>query len=260
MDEAPCCSAVIDVQQGVVQALVDDALGLVLLLALSDEHHGDAALAHDGTHVCVVDIDERGFRDRFADTLDGLRDELIHDRERLAERQVRHELDETVVVEDDDRVGSGRELLKPLFRAEESGFLDLEGIADHADDDRPLLLCYLRDDRRRPRAGSTAHAGRDEDKVRIAEQALEGRPGHLGCAPADVREPAGPKAFGERFSDKHPLVGLDHVQVLFVRVDRDRLCTTDLHVVKAVDGIVACPAASYDDNPWLAEEIVLCLA
>ena len=235
---------------------MDDALGLVLLLALADEHHGDAPLAHDGTDVRVVDVDERRLRDRLADALDGLCDELVHDRERLTEREVRHVLDEAVVVEHDHRVGSGRELLKSLFRPEKPGFLDLEGVADHADDDGALLLCDLCDDRGGARTGTAAHTGSDEDEVGVCEKALQSRSGHLGCTPADVGETAGSKAFGERLADKNPLVGLDHVQMLLVRVDRDRLRTADLHVVQPIDGVVACTAASYDDDTWLADHVV----
>ncbi len=109
------------------------------------------------------------------------------------------------------------------------------------------------------RTGASAHTCGDEDEVGVAEEVLQGGPGHLGCTPADVGEPAGSKAFGERFADKNSLVGLDHVQVLLVRVDRDCLRTADLHVVQPVDGVVARTAASYDDNAWLADDVIFAI-
>jgi len=109
----------------------------------------------------------------------------------------------------------------------------------------------------RPLSPCHPHAGGHETEVDVLEHVLQGRPGHLGRALPDVGVTAGAKPLGQRLADQDALVGLDHVQVLLVRVDCDRLRPGDLEVVEAVDGVVARPAASDDHDPRLPVELVL---
>jgi hypothetical protein len=102
-------------------------------------------LAHDGPDIGIVELDEGRLGDGLGDPLDGLGDELVHDREGLPDGEVRHIGEEPVVVKDDDRVGGLRERLEALLGPEEACLLHLEGVGDHAYHDGALVLRDLGD-------------------------------------------------------------------------------------------------------------------
>lgn len=67
----------------------------------------------------------------------------------------------------------------------------------------------------------------------------------------------GTESAGQGFADENLRVGFDHLQMLFVRVDCNGVSALDTNVIQSIDGIVARAATADDDDPWIAELIVV---
>src|SRR5438046_2832439 len=103
VDQGAIRPAVVDLEERIVQRIGDDPAGIVLRV-LSVEHGRRPAGLEDRADVAEVQIDQRGDRDRFGDPLDDLADQVVHHREGLLDGEVRDEVQEAVVVEEDQRV------------------------------------------------------------------------------------------------------------------------------------------------------------
>src|SRR2546427_302992 len=88
----------------------------VVLLALPEPDHRDAAAAHDRLDVVEVEVHEPGLRDDLRDPLDPAHQDVVRDLECLVQREPGHELDQFVVRDDDHRVGEVPEPLEPELR------------------------------------------------------------------------------------------------------------------------------------------------
>ncbi len=257
MDEPAARAAVVHVEQWVIHRVVDHLLGLVFVLSLADKHDGDAALIHYRRHVGVVKIDQRRLGDRLGNPLDRLGDDLIHHRKRLTDREVRDVVQQAVVVENDDRVGGVAELFEAFLGLDSAGALDVERCRHHADDDRTLLFGDIRDHWGRAGTGTATHAGGHKDQIGIAEHLFDRPLGHLRGAFAHRGVATRAEALGEGFADEDLCVGFDHLQMLFVGVDCDRLRAVDADVIQSVDRIVARTAGTDDNDPWIAKLVII---
>ena len=103
---------VVDVEERIVERVGDHPVH-VILRVLSIEHGRHAAGLEDRANVAEVEVDQRGERDRLGDALDHLADQVVHHLKRLLDREVRDEVEEPIVVEDDERVGATLESLDP---------------------------------------------------------------------------------------------------------------------------------------------------
>ena len=74
------------------------------------------------------------------------------------------------------------------------------------------------------RARSPAHACGDEDHVRFPEEVFQGLLRHLCGLPANFRLSASAKAARQLSADEDLLVGLDHRQMLAIRIYGYGLC------------------------------------
>src|SRR5438309_2044501 len=100
VNQSPVRPAVVDLEERIIQGVGDDPSGVVLRV-LSVEHGRRPAGLEDRADVTEVQVDQRGDRDRFGDALDDLADQVVHHREGLFDGEVRDEVQEAVVVEED---------------------------------------------------------------------------------------------------------------------------------------------------------------
>ncbi len=152
---------------------------------------------------------------------------------------------------------SPRSFFEALLGLDRPRAFDVERRGDHADDDRALFFGDLRDDGGGTGTGATSHAGGHEHEVRFAEDLFDGALGHFGGALAHGGVAASAETLREGLADQDLRVGLDHLEVLFVRVDRDRVRAVDADVVETVDGVVTRAATADDDDARIAELVVL---
>src|SRR3990172_326858 len=90
---------------------------------------------------------------------------MVHDREGLLDGEVRHEVEQAVVVEDDEGVRHGLEPMEPGLGVPHPAPLGPEGRRREGDDDAPRGLGELRDVRGDPRARPAPPARPDERQI-----------------------------------------------------------------------------------------------
>ena len=108
------------------------------------------------------------------------------------------------------------------------------------------VLGDLGDDRRRARAGATAHAGGDEDHVGVLERLVDLLRVLLGRALADARVGAGAKAARHLVADADLVRRVALEQRLRIGVHADELDAHHLGADHPVDGVAAA-ATDPDD-------------
>ena len=154
----------VHVEQRVIQRLVDNFFGATV--GLTVEHHRDPAVGHDGPNVGEVQVDERGQGDGLDDALDDFSDELVHDGERLVQRQIGHEVKEAVVVKDEYGVSAPSQGFKPFEGASHAlATLNVEGRGDDADDQGTSGFGLFSDDGADAGAGTASKSRGDEHQI-----------------------------------------------------------------------------------------------
>ena len=247
VDQRAAGSGHVHVQQRVVEGFVHDFLGALVRFAV--EHHRDATVGHDGPHVGEIEVDERGQGDGLDDALDDLCNQLVHDREGLLDGQVRHVVQQAVVVEDQHRVRDAAQRFEALERPCLAVVaLDVEGRGHDADHQRASGLGFLGHDRRDAGPRAAAQAAGDEHQVRAADDALDHLATGLRTAASNRGVTPGPKAAGDVAPDQQFLEGAGVVEVLLVGVDGHRDGAVDAKVRDAVQGVVARAATADDED------------
>jgi hypothetical protein len=162
--------------------------GPVLALAAADAHQRRPGVAHDRADVREVEVDEAGHRDDVADALDALAKHVVDDAEGVEDRGVLlNDVLEAIVGDRDEGVDLGLELFGRLLGDElPPRAFKGERLRHHADRQGTGFLGELRDDRRGARARAAAHAGRDEDHVRVGQGLGDLVRVLLGCALPDA--------------------------------------------------------------------------
>ena len=141
---------------------------LAMAFAIADE--GDARAFQRALDVGEVEIDDGGEKDQLNDGFDRLGQDFIGFGEGFGNREIARSHQEFVVGDDDDRIDGVFQFGQPGDAILDAGFaLEGEGAGDDGDGKRAFLTGDLGDDRARAGAGSTAHAGGDEDHVRALD-------------------------------------------------------------------------------------------
>jgi hypothetical protein len=207
-----------------------------------------AASVHDRANVGEVEIDEAGDRDQIRDALDALPQHVVRHPEGLHHGgALLHDLEQTVVRDDDERVDLFAQVLDAglsLLRAPTT--FEAERARDDSDGERAELVRDLADDRRSAGACAASLARGDEDHVRALESLLDLVPTLAGGLLADLRVRTRAETATRACADVELQVGLRHEQRLCVRVDGDELTAAKAGLDHPVDGIRA--AAADSDN------------
>ena len=226
------------------------------LVRFTVQHHRHATVGHDGPHVSEIEVDERRQGDGLDDALDDLCDQLVHDGEGLLDGQVRHVVEQAVVVEDQHRVRHAAQRFEALERPRFAVVaFDVEGRGHDADDQRTRGLGFLGHHRSDAGARAAAQAAGDEHEVRAADDALDHLATGFRTAASGRGVTPGPEAAGDVAPDEQFLQGAGVVEVLLVGVDGHRDGAVDAKVRDAVQGVVARAAAADDEDTriWNAE-------
>ncbi len=196
VDQDPGRSGDVHVQEGGVERIVDGIGSAVIgfVARFSQSYHRHAGALHDGLHIVEVQVDQAGLGDELGDAFDGPHEDLIGHLERGVDAQAGADLQQPVVGDDDDGVGGGAQALQASLRillpevalSPERKGGDRNGQGAH-------VLGELRDVRRRAGAGAAAHAGGDENDVRVGERLAELILGLLGRFLSHLRERSRPQ-------------------------------------------------------------------
>ena len=145
--------------------------GTMLAGSLADAHHRRSGIRHDRLDVGEVEIDQPGLRDQVADALNPLAQHVVGVGERFVERRaLLDDLQDALVRNRDQRVDFGFELgYAVLGNLHALATFERERFGHDGDRQRARFARELGDDRCGARAGSAAHARRDEDQVRAVE-------------------------------------------------------------------------------------------
>ena len=137
-------------------------------------------------------------------------------------------------------VDTGLGILHPLFAFE------VEGLCNDSDGQGAQVPRDLRHDGRRAGAGSAAHTGGDEYKIRAFQRRGNLFPALFRGTAAHLRNRAGAKALGQLFADLDLNLRSGLVQCLLVGVDGDEFDAAKACVHHPVDRVVSAAAASDD--------------
>ena len=238
-------------QQGAGDGHAGGGLGLVLAGGTAHAHVGEPRVLHDGGHIGEVQVDEPGLPDELGDGEHRLAQHVVGDLKGVGEGHLllRGVL-EPVVGDDDQGIHLAPQVLDALLRLHHPAApLEGEGLRHHTHGQDALLLGGLGYDGGRAGAGAAAHAGGDEDHVRVLQglgdltaALLRALAAHLGVRP-------GPLAVGQLLPDLDLILRAGHVESLLVRVDHHKVNARDARADHAVDHVASAAAHADDLDP-----------
>ena len=213
-----------------------------------DAHERGSGVLHDRADVGEVEVDQARHGDEVGDALHALAQDVVDHAERLRHgRRALDDLEQTVVLDDDERVDALAQRLDPLLGLVGTELaLEAEGSRHDADGERADLATDVRDDGCAARARASTFAGRDEDHVRALERFLELVATLLGGGLPDPRVGACAEPPRGARADVDLLVGLRHEKRLRVRVHGDELDAGDAGLDHPCHRIRAAAADSDD--------------
>ena len=236
------------VQQRVGDRLLGGLFGAELAPAATDGHPRGPGVAHHGLHVGEVQVDLPGDRDQLGDRLHAQPKDVVGHLERVLGRDLLLADHVEALVGDHEQ---GVDLLLEALNALLGGpgppqALECERRGDDADGQRVRLLDDAGEYRRRAGTRAAAHAGRDEDHVRVAHGVVQLVAALFGGARADLRIAPDTLAAGELVPDADPQRHVAVHQRLVVRVEHQVFDTR--HPVPEHPGDRVRPSApdSYD--------------
>ena len=164
---------VIGVHQRRVQGIVDGVRDTLVTLRTADIHDGYTTISQRVTHVCEVGVDIARHGDDLCDRTRGVRYDVIRLAERIEQVQLRIDLLEFLVIDDQQRIH-----MLGQTRYTHHGFLDLlltlerkrNGHDTYRQDTH--LLGYLGNDSRRTCTCATTHSGSEEQHLRTVVERL----------------------------------------------------------------------------------------
>src|SRR5690606_18433651 len=127
--------------------------------------------------------------------------------------------------------------------------LEQEGLRHDADRERTQLTGDLGDDRRRARAGSATHAGRDEDQVRAFQCVRDLLAALLDRLTTDLRPGTCAEPARQLLADLDLELCARQLERLRIRVDADELDAVDVCRDPPVDRIAAATADAAHLHP-----------
>ena len=222
--------------------------GTRVAVAEADAHQRRALARHDRLDVGEVEVDEPGEDDQVADALHALAEHVVGQLERLGDRRllVDH-LHQPLVGDGDQGVDPALQVGDAVVGAAlPLETLELEGLGDHADGQRPLLAGDLGHRRGRAGAGAAAHAGGDEHHVAVLEQLGQLGTRLLGRLGATSRVAGGAQPAGELGADAHLLVGVAELQRLVIGVHGDELDPLEAALDHPVDSVAAAATDAHN--------------
>src|SRR2546427_4866357 len=178
---------------------------------------------------------------------------MVHHCERLFHGEVRDEVEEPIVVEDDERVGATLKSLESGAVVAHAAPFRPERRRGQRDHDTPGRLGELREKRGNPGARAATEADRDEREIGVTNLIPQLLFCELGASLPDVRTPSRAHPSSHAAADENLAVRLNGIEVHRIRVHDDRPSPVDANPMEAMDGIAAgTPASDYED-PWPRE-------
>src|SRR2546426_10046968 len=174
---------------------------------------------------------------------------MVHHCERLFHGEVRDEVEEPIVVEDDERVGATLKSLDPGAGVVHAAPFRPERRRGQGDHDTPGRLGELREKRGNPGARAAAEADRDEREIRVANLIPQLLFCELGASLPDVRTTSRPHPPRYAAADEDLAVRLNGIEVYRIRVHDDGASPVDADPMEAMDGIAAGTPASDHEDP-----------
>ena len=233
------------IQQRRLQGTLDRLLQTLIARTRTATHQRHPAPAHHIADILEVHIDVTGPADDFGNTAHRRRQHLVRMREGLVHQEIAIILVELLIVDDQQAVYIRLELVDTvdgLGNRLIAFILERNGNHSHRQD--TPLLGHLGDDRRSTRTGAAAHAGGDEDHLRLrGQQFLRDEILGLDRSIAALgRIGTGSQAFAQLDLDRNVAL----LQGLLIGIANDEVATLDLLVVHVSDCIAAA-ATDADD-------------
>ena len=211
---------------------------------------GHAGVLHDGGDVRKVQVDKAGVADEVRDGLHSLAQHIVCDLKGVGKGDLLvGGVLQALVGDDDKRIHLVLELVDAgLSGPHAAGALKAEGLGDHANSQDAHFLGDLGNDGRAAGAGAAAHAGGDEDHIRIFQSLGDLSAALLGSLAAHLGVSAGALAVGQLLADLDLISSAGHVQCLLVRIHGHKIDALSAGADHAVDNVVAAAAHADDLN------------
>ena len=161
-------------------------------------------------HIREIKIDKRRINNELCYAAYALTKNFVRHFERLGKRRsLRHNLADFIVGNDDDGIDRFAEILHAAHCVVHSAF-GFKGKRQRDDGDRKNfhVLCNFRNDGRRSRTRSSAHSGRNKQKVGIFQCVLNGIFALFGGRLSHGRIRAGAEAFCKFYADLYTICSL----------------------------------------------------
>src|SRR3989454_716503 len=243
VDEGAVRPAIVDLEERIVEGVSNEPVRVVFRV-LSVEDRGRAAPMADRAQVAEVQVDQRRHRDRLGDALDHFADQMVHDREGLFDRKIRDEVQQSVVVEENQRIRAVPESLDARPRIHHPATFRPERRGRQADHDAPRSLGKFRHMGRDSRPRASTQSDRDEREICVPNLVPEFLLRDLGAPFADLWPTSCPHPARHAPSDQELAVRLNRIEMDRVRVHDDRSGAVDPHAMETVNGVPARATAS----------------
>ena len=235
------------VLQGNAYGFADCGHDAVVAAAAAYAEVRPAHIAEHGAQIGEVYIQRLRIEYDVAYSEYALTEHAVGVRESVCHRRVIGQRNELLVGHDDVRVDDARQVLDTYLGVHNAvTAFEIERLCHDRDDELAELLCNRRDDGRRARAGALAHARRDDDEVGVLEIALDNLAALLRRLLSHVGIGARAQSLGQLLAYLYAYGSLGLMQILKVRIDRDKIDAGEPIVHHSVHGVSA--AAAHADH------------
>ena len=205
---------------------------------------GQPRVLHHGGDVGKIQVDEARVPNQVRDGLHRLAQHVVGNLEGVGKCNllVRGVL-KPLVGDDDQRIHLGPKLLNAaLGLLHPAAPLKAEGLGHHAHGENLLFLGQFRHNRSRAGARTAAHAGSDEDHIRLFQGLGNLVPALLSGLASHLRVRARALPVGQLFADLNFVGGAGDIQRLLVRVDRHKVHALSSGADHAVHYVISSAA------------------
>ena len=209
---------------------------------------GKARVLHDGGHIGKVEVDEARVADEVRNALHRLAQHIVCDLKSVGKGDLLIGcMLEPLVWNDNERVDLGLEFIDARFRLRHAAAaFKAEGLRHNADGQNARLARDLGNDGRAARAGAAAHAGGDEDHIRVLQRLGDLVAALFGALAADLRIRACALTVRQLLADLDLIGSGGNIERLLICVDCDKIHAARTGAHHAVNNVVAA-AANADD-------------
>src|SRR5437899_7171417 len=162
---------------------------------------------------------------------------MVHHCERLFHGEVRDEVEEPIVVEDDERVGATLKSLDPGAGVVHAAPFRPEWRRGQGDHDTPGRLGELREKRGNPGARAAAEADRDEREIRVANLIPQLLFCELGAPLPNVGTTSRAHPSSHAAADENLAVRLNGIEVHRIHVHVDSASPVDTYLLVEIEGV-----------------------